>query len=218
MGCDRWLKVLGLESIATDVQQTMLSDNGAHDWLHIKRTCALAHDLQIQEGGDPRLVALACLLHDISDHKLNGGDATVAKDVAERILRANEISPSEQESVISFLLVSGHSKRSLSNRWNWPIEWKIAQDADYLEAIGAVGLARAFWFSGYKRESICSMSSVQEIDQIPDGPSALAHVATKLLVVRECMLTRSGRILADHRHHEMLQYLSWFARDWNVGE
>jgi uncharacterized protein len=211
-----------LTRITAWVRENMVSDGGAHDWFHVQRVTDIARAIGRRENANDELVALCALTHDISDYKLNGGDRMKAAEMARERLAQENVGAEMIESVAEFLEVSGFSRRKSQNREEWSVEWKAVQDADYLDAIGAVGMTRVFWFGGYRGEAIHTESVLPPMeewaDTIASEKSVLAHVQQKLLQLRGLMLTPSGRAIADSRHQRMVTFLAGLVEEWNCSD
>lgn len=201
-------------------EQNMVSDGGAHDWFHIERVWGLANVIGSAEGAETTQVQLCAILHDLSDYKLNGGDDEKAAQMAEDLLTRLGFGDSMKTAVAGFLRASGYSRRAGQDRSSWSKEWKVVQDADYIDAIGAVGVARAFWFGGMRREALCSERQLLPISEwaheIGGQKSTIAHFQKKLLSLRDMMLTKAGRQIAERRHARMTRFLEEFIEEWNV--
>lgn len=201
------------------VRENMLSDGGAHDWLHVDRVRLLAEAMARTEGARMELTLLCALLHDISDYKLNGGDRTKAAAMARQRLTEDRFDAQTVDLVSDYLTVSGFSQSASQDRSQWPLEWKIVQDADYLDALGAVGVARVFWFAGHRGEPIYSDPELPPVgewsDRVKRTRSTLAHFEKKLLRLHDSMLTSSGRALGEARHKRMLDFVNGLVEEWN---
>jgi uncharacterized protein len=201
------------------VKTRMQSDGGAHDWSHVERVARLAHKMGKRERADQMVIQLCALFHDISDTKLNGGDAKMAPAITSDVLRSTGFSDEVVSNVTNFVGSMGFKRVGNEDRDNWPIEWKVVQDADFLDAMGAVGIARAFWFSGFLGEPICASAEMPRIDLLEDGvvseKSSIGHFSHKLLRLKNLMLTDSGKALALEKHSSMVKFLESFRSEWN---
>jgi len=203
------------------VKETLQGAEGGHDWFHIQRvfnnTLLIAKD----EDVDNLVVSLGALLHDIADAKFYNGDETVGPRMAKDFL----ISISVKQEIIDHvvLIIENISfKSSLennSNRFN-SLELQVVQDADRLDAIGAIGIARAFNYGGFKNREIFNphiqpnLNMTKEEYKKSSAPT-INHFYEKLLLLKEKMNTNTGKNLAERRHQYMLDYLTQFNQEWN---
>jgi len=203
------------------VQVTLEGAEGGHDWYHIERVWRTARYIREQEGtGDLLTIELAALLHDISDAKFNGGDVDLGSKMAHDFLLEQNLGEEVAEHVKSIIkhvsYKGGFAQDQISS-----IEFQIVQDADRLDAIGAIGIARAFNYGGFKNRPIhLPDKPLQEyLDSVAyhksDAPT-INHFYEKLLKLKDLMNTSSGKAMAEERHEYMLQFLDQFYREWNV--
>lgn len=203
------------------VKDILSGAEGGHDWYHIERVWNTARYIREQEkAGDPLVIELAALLHDISDAKFNGGDDEKGSRMAGEFLLNQGL---EKEKVLHIRSIIKH----VSYKGGFPqdqihtIEFQIVQDADRLDAIGAIGIARAFNYGGFKNRPIHHPEkALQEYDNSEayhksDAPT-INHFYEKLLKLKDLMNTSTGKNLANERHEYMLQFLDQFYREWNV--
>ncbi len=202
------------------VKETLAGAEGGHDWHHIERVWKMARHIQEREGkGDRLTIELAALLHDISDAKFNGGDHDRGSRMAHDFLIRNRVDRDRASHIRSII-------KHLSYKGGFPqdsihsMEFQIVQDADRLDAMGAIGIARAFNYGGYKHRAIHDPSrSLQEYADSgayhrSDAPT-INHFYEKLLKLKDLMNTRTGRELALERHQYMLDFLETFFREWD---
>jgi len=203
------------------VKETLAGAEGGHDWYHIERVWNTARYIREREGsGDLLTIELAALLHDISDAKFNGGDDEMGSRLAREFLLKQEV---EQEKVDHIRLIIKHVsyKGGFAQDQIHSLEFQIVQDADRLDAIGAVGIARAFNYGGFKNRPIhLPEKPLQEYDDSrayhkSDAPT-INHFYEKLLKLKDLMNTSTGKAMAEERHAYMLQFLDQFYREWNV--
>jgi uncharacterized protein len=207
-----------IEEVSRFVMAAVKSHDSGHGWSHIERVVRLALHIRDCEGrGDRLTVELGALLHDVGDHKFAAhdgpeeirrllGNLGVSSGVIAEVVRINEN--------ISF----SKGKRADPSS----VEMQIVQDADRLDAMGAIGIARAFNYGGFKGNDIYDHRV-----RITDPPlltgtssnsvSTVHHFYDKLLLLRDLMNTPTGRRLADERHNYMVHYLDQFFREWNAG-
>ena len=205
------------------VKLTLAGAEGGHDWYHIERVWNTARYIREQEGsGDLLTIELAALLHDISDAKFNGGDDEIGSRMASEFLLEQGVDREILEHVQTIIkhvsYKGGFSQDQIST-----IEFHIVQDADRLDAIGALGIARAFNYGGFKNRPIHNPEMpLQEYKDSKayhksDAPT-INHFYEKLLKLKDLMNTSTGLKMAEERHNYMLDFLDRFYREWNPGK
>jgi uncharacterized protein len=207
------------------IQQTVafvkdeLSDaEGGHDWWHIYRVWKTALRLAEEEKANLFVVSLGALLHDIADAKFYGGDEEIGPQKAEAFLQSIDV---EKAVIDQVLVIIRHV--SFKNRDELPevlsIELQIVQDADRLDAIGAMGIARAFSFGGFKGRPMYDPAIKPNPNQSKAAYKAaksptINHFYEKLLLLKDMMNTSAGKQMAAQRHRFMEQYLEQFYAEW----
>lgn len=202
-------------------RRRMHGDGTGHDWHHVDRVRRTALRLAREEGADPYVVELAALLHDVWDHKLHGGDDTVAPREVRRWLEEAGADAATIGHVVE--IVEGVSFKGAGVPTPMRTrEGAVVQDADRLDAIGAVGIARAFAFGGsrgrplHDPESTPRPHETWEAYRAGTGTGATTdHFHEKLFLLRDRMHTASARRLAEARHRYMEAYLERFLAEWN---
>ncbi|MBT8182224.1 MAG: HD domain-containing protein [Eudoraea sp.] len=202
------------------VKQTLEGAEGGHDWFHTKRVLANSIHIAKKENANLFVVQLAALLHDIADAKFHDGDETLGPKIASEFLEAQKVDPLNREHIIK-IIKSVSFKNSLSPMENPfdSIELQIVQDADRLDAIGAIGIARAFNYGGFKNRELYNpkvppnMNMNKEAYKKSSAPT-INHFYEKLLLLKEKMNTPTGKKLAENRHDFMLSYLDQFYQEW----
>ena len=211
------------------VKKTLSEDSTGHDWWHIHRVRNLAKRIAREEGADIFLVELAALLHDIGDYKFFKGDEEAGEEKVRQWLSSLEISPSLTDKIIeitsrvSFML-SLPDKEKGRDKKNSAIptlskELMAVTDADRLDAMGAIGIARAFTYGGFFNRPIYdpatkpSKSITKEEYKITEAPS-INHFYEKLLKLKDMMYTKLGRKMAKRRHRFLNLYLKQFFKEW----
>jgi uncharacterized protein len=196
------------------VRETANNRDGSHDWWHVERVWQNALQIHAVEGGDRRTIELAALLHDIADYKYHHGDETAGPRRARKWLLscgAPDALAEEVSHIISFLNFGGPkgSERRES------LEHAIVQDADRLDALGALGIGRAFSFGGhlgrpmYAPDIRPNLEMDKQQYRASKSPT-LNHFFEKLFHLRERMLTPTGRRLAEDRHQCMVEFVREF--------
>jgi uncharacterized protein len=202
------------------VKDSLADAEGGHDWFHIERVWKNSRFILEKEGaGDFLTIELAALLHDISDAKFNGGDETLGSRMARTFLEEQELDPKKAEHIQSII-------KHVSFKGGFPqdqiksIEFQIVQDADRLDAIGAIGIARAFNYGGFKNRAIYDPAkALQEYTDSKayhksDAPT-INHFYEKLLKLKDLMNTETGKQMAEQRHRYMLEFLDQFYDEWD---
>jgi len=196
------------------VRKTLQDAEGGHDWWHINRVWNNAKLIAQTEQANPLVVELGALLHDIADSKFHNGDEEIGPKTAGDFLRSNNVDGQTIEHVqqiirhISFK--SGFDKADFKS-----IELDIVQDADRLDALGAIGIARAFNYGGFKGREIYNpeikpnLNMTKQEYKTSTAPS-INHFYEKLLLLKDKMNTATGKKLAEQRHNFMLSYLEQF--------
>lgn len=207
-----------IENAKIFVKNTLKNAEGGHDWFHIQRVYNNA--LQIAEGekADLMVVELGALLHDIADSKFHNGDETVGPKVARDFLQQQEVSEEIIDHVVKIIenisFKGGNEKRKFDST-----ELDIVQDADRLDAIGAIGIARTFNYGGFKGRALYdpqiepNLNLSKEEYKASNAPT-INHFYEKLLLLKDRMNTKTGRNLAEERHRFMEVFLEQFYKEW----
>lgn len=212
-----------MEDIITktiDFVKTQLQDaEGGHDWFHIERVWKNAQNIAKGEQCDQEIVALAALLHDIADSKFHSGDETVGPRVARNWLVSKGYPKEKLEHVIAIIenvsFKGGHNERNHSS-----IELDVVQDADRLDAIGAIGIARTFNYGGFKNRTIYDPDIAPNLNMSKEEyknstAPTINHFYEKLLLLKDRMNTQTGKDMAAERHRFMKTYLDQFYAEWD---
>ena len=201
------------------VKQQLENAEGGHDWFHIERVYKNA--LLIAEGEDCDLtvVKLGALLHDIADSKFHGGDETVGPKTARVFLESQNVSEDIILHVIAIIENISFKGGNFEKKFNSK-ELEIVQDADRLDAIGAIGIARTFNYGGFKNRPLYNpniqpnMNMNKEEYKNSESPT-LNHFYEKLLLLKDKMNTETGKKIAQKRHDFMVTFLSQFYAEWD---
>ncbi len=197
-------------------RESFQNDCSGHDFSHTYRVFRLAETLAIQENADLRTVQLAALLHDVDDFKLFGGTfGQYAR--AERFLKEKGLDDKEIKRICT--IISEISFKGTETKTPTTIEGKVVQDADRLDAIGAIGIGRAFAFGGSRNRSMYDpenppKSGMNADEYAKNQGSTINHFYEKLLLLRNLMNTPSARRLAEERHAFMEEFLKEFFEEW----
>ncbi|SHF62697.1 HD domain-containing protein [Pedobacter caeni] len=200
------------------VKETLAGAEAGHDWFHIERVFRNAQHLNETEKGDELVVALAALLHDIADSKFNDGDEEIGPRIAGDFMNSLELAPSVIEHVRQIIKNLSY-KASLGEISFQSRELNIVQDADRLDAIGAIGIARAFTYGGYKNRVLYDPEITPNLHMSKEEyknstTPTINHFYEKLLKLKDLMKTASGKKMAAERHDFMLLYLDHFYQEW----
>ncbi|MFN8300541.1 MAG: HD domain-containing protein [Chitinophagales bacterium] len=200
------------------VQQELQHAEGGHDWFHIERVWRTAKTLSEGEPVNRQVVELGALLHDIADSKFHNGDEEIGPRKAQTFLEAQGVDNQTVDAVINIIKNIGF-KGSKEKRVNLSPELALVQDADRLDAIGAIGIARAFNFGGFKGRELYNPSIPPNLNMSKEEykkstAPTINHFYEKLLLLKDLMNTEPGKRMAEHRHQFMEQYLDQFYREW----
>jgi uncharacterized protein len=200
------------------VRQAMSGEGTGHDWWHVHRVRQVALRLARDEGADPYVTELAALLHDLADHKFHGGDETAGPRAARAWLEALGADAGAVDHVCA--IVAGVSFKGAGVDTPMPtLEGRVVQDADRLDALGAVGIARAFAYGGSRGRPLHEPGAAPEahasFEAYKAGTGATtSHFHEKLLLLRDRMHTAAARRVADGRHRFMEDFLARFHTEW----
>ena len=201
------------------VKEELKNAEGGHDWFHIERVFNNAKLIAKGESATTFIIELGALLHDIADSKFHNGDETVGPKKATQFLLSQNVDSAIIEHVVQIIknisFKGGNIQRTFSS-----IELDIVQDADRLDAIGAIGIARCFHYGGFKNREIYNpeikpnLNMSKEEYKNSTAPT-INHFYEKLLLLKDKMNTKTGKQLAEKRHKVMEQYLTQFYDEWN---
>ncbi len=201
------------------VKNELQGAEGGHDWWHIERVWNNAKTIAVNEKVNLFVVELAALLHDIADSKFHGGDETIGPKKAVRFLKdlhVDETTITHVENIIANISFKGGNFIKTFHSQ----ELAVVQDADRLDAIGAIGIARAFNYGGFKNREIHNpliepnMAMTKEAYKNSTAPT-INHFYEKLLLLKDKMNTITGKKMAEERHHFMEIFLEQFYAEWN---
>ena len=192
---------------------------GGHDWWHIYRVWQLSKRIASTENADILVVELGALLHDIADSKFHGGNEEVGPRKAREFLC--NVGVDEQiivhvENIINNISFKGGGELQQFKS----LELDIVQDADRLDAMGAIGIARTFNYGGFKNREMYNPAIKPNLNMSKEeykqsSAPTLNHFYEKLLLLKDRMNTKTGRQLAEHRHRFMQEYLNEFYDEWD---
>ena len=201
------------------VQQTLQNAEGGHDWWHILRVWNNAKLIAQTEKVDLLVVELAVLLHDIADAKFNNGDEAIGPKLAVDFLKSIEVNAQIIEHVQQIILHMSF-KSSFDQPQFSSDEMKVVQDADRLDAIGAIGIARAFSYGGFKNREIYNPEITPDFNLTKEAyknssAPTINHFYEKLLLLKNLMNTETAKKITTERHQFMELYLEQFYAEWN---
>lgn len=193
-------------------------ESTGHDWWHVDRVRRIALMLAAQEGADTQIVELGALLHDIADWKFNGGDEEAGPRETRRWLESLDARPEVVQAVVEIVEQVTFKGAGVQTPTS-TIEAAVVQDADRLDALGAIGIARAFAYGGSRSRPLWDPGETPELHAEFEAyrkksGSTIAHFHEKLLLLKDRMQTESGKALAENRHAFMLKYLEQFKLEW----
>jgi uncharacterized protein len=203
------------------IKEILSKDASGHDWWHIFRVRNMALLIQKTEGGDKKIIELAALLHDIADWKFHDGDENIGPDKATSFLKQEECDKQIIASVVEIIKEISFKGAKVCTPMS-SLEGQIVQDADRLDAIGAIGIARTFAFGGNKGREMYNPNIKAEMHDSfaaykkNNGPT-INHFYEKLLLLKDRINTPTGRKIAEKRHQYMEDYLQEFYSEWEMG-
>ncbi|HTN20119.1 MAG TPA: HD domain-containing protein [Pelobium sp.] len=200
------------------VKKELENAEAGHDWWHIERVWKTAKEIAKHEYVNLEVVEFAALLHDIADSKFHNGDEEIGPQKAGEFLKSINV---DDETVfhVQQIIRNMSFKASLGELSFSSPEMLVVQDADRLDAIGAIGIARAFTYGGYKNRELYNPAIAPQIHQNKEAyknttAPTINHFYEKLLLLKEKMNTLTGKRIATQRHDFMVQYLEQFYAEW----
>ena len=210
-----------IENTILFVKKELKNAEGGHDWFHIERVYKNAILISKEEKVNAFVVSLGALLHDIADPKFYNGDETVGPKVARKFLEEQKVDAEIIKHVINIIKhISFKNSFDKTGENFTSEELKVVQDADRLDAIGAIGIARCFNYGGFKNRALYNpdilpnLNMTKEEYKNSDAPT-INHFYEKLLLLKDKMNTCSGKRIATDRHMYMEQFLKQFDDEWN---
>jgi len=207
-----------IETTIQFVKATLAQAEGGHDWFHIERVYKNAVLIAASENCDLVIVQLGALLHDIADSKFHDGDESIGPRTARTFLESEKVEPAIIDHVIAIIenisFKGGKVERQFSS-----IELDIVQDADRLDAIGAIGIARTFNYGGFKNRALYNPEIAPNLTMTKDEyknneAPTINHFYEKLLLLKDKMNTTTGKQIAQDRHRYMEDFLEQFYAEW----
>ena len=214
-------KTLMIDKTKEFVKNKLYGEGSGHDWFHIERVYNLAKYIGKKEKADSFIVEMCALLHDIDDWKFSNTN-DIQTTVTENFLKSINIDGSSLEQIIKIIQTMSF-KGGIVDSTQTTIEGKVVQDADRLDAIGAIGIARTFAYGGHKNRLIydpaikpMDFKSLEEVKNAENH--TINHFYEKLLKLKDLMNTDTAKELAEKRHKFMENFLEEFYEEWNFNE
>ncbi|WP_026914803.1 HD domain-containing protein [Christiangramia portivictoriae] len=208
-----------IEHTIAYVKETLQNAEGGHDWFHIERVYKNSLNIAASEKANLLVVKLGALLHDIADSKFHGGDDTVGPAKAREFLKTQKVSEEIIDHVVKIIENISFKGGNVQQQFK-SLELDIVQDADRLDALGAIGIARTFNYGGFKNRSLYDPDIAPKLQMSKEEYKAskaptINHFYEKLLLLKDRMNTKTGRRIAEERHQFMEQFLQQFYDEWN---
>jgi len=208
-----------IEQTADYVRRTLEGEGSGHDWWHIHRVRNLALVIGKEEKADLYIVEMAALLHDIGDPKQYNGDITIAPKLIGEKLNELDVKEAEKNKIMYIIGNMSFSKHLSCKEVEKSIEFQCVQDADRLDAIGAMGIARCFAYGGHKGRVIYDPAvkprkKLSSEDYHSTSADTLSHFHEKLLLLKDLMNTKTAKEMAEKRHQFMEHFLNRFHNEW----
>lgn len=208
-----------IDQTAAHVREVLARDSSGHDWWHVERVRTTALAIGRGEGADPFVVELAALLHDIADWKFHAGDDLLGPAKARDWLCGLGVDGATIDHVCDIIGTLSFKGAGVATPMH-TIEGHVVQDADRLDAIGAVGIARAFAYGGHKGQPLHEPGLAPQphatfADYQQGRTTTINHFHEKLLLLKERMNTKTGSRLARERHAFMEEFLARFDEEWH---
>jgi uncharacterized protein len=206
-----------LDATEAHVRAALTGEGSGHDWWHIARVRAMARRLAAEEGADSFICELAALLHDLADDKVAGDEETGLRGVRDWLAaqHVDEATATHVMEIVATMSFGGGNRPPMAT-----LEGRVVQDADRLDAIGAIGIARAFTFGGSRGRALYDPDQpprayASKAEYRASDSSTINHFHEKLLLLKDRMNTATGRRLAAARHAYMEAFLVEFAAEWD---
>jgi uncharacterized protein len=201
------------------VKKVLADAEGGHNWWHVYRVWNLAKRIAQTEEVDIFVVELGALLHDIADSKFHGGDEEIGPRKAREFLGSLKVDADVIKHVENIITNISFKGGNYTQKFKSP-ELDVIQDADRLDAIGAVGIGRTFNYGGYKNREMYNPEIKPDLHMTKEeykksNAPTINHFYEKLLLLKDRMNTKSGKTMAEHRHKFMELFLDEFYKEWN---
>ena len=201
------------------VKETLVGAEGGHDWFHTLRVYNNALLIAKNESVNQTVVALGALLHDIADSKFHDGNESIGPNMAREFLQGLAVEPEITDHVVKIIENISFKGGNETQKFK-SAELDVVQDADRLDAIGAIGIARCFNYGGFKNRPLYNPEikpnlNMSKTEYKNSTAPTINHFYEKLLLLKDRMNTNTGKTIAFERHNYMLQFLDQFFREWN---
>lgn len=212
------IKMILIDKTIAFVKEKLDNAEGGHDWFHIERVYKNSILIAQEEECDLIVVKLGALLHDIADSKFHDGDETIGPKTARTFLESENVFEETINHVINIIENISFKGGNFENKFSSK-ELEIVQDADRLDAIGAIGIARTFNYGGFKNRALYNPSIAPNLNMSKEeyknsNSPTLNHFYEKLLLLKDKMNTATGKKIALERHKYMENFLSQFYAEW----
>ena len=206
------------------VKLQLKNAEAGHDWFHIERVWKLSKKIAENEGGDLEIIEFGALLHDIADPKFHNGDEELALKISREFLESENL---EEEKIKKILFIiknisfKNRNEKAEMSAENPLKELQIVQDADRLDAIGAIGIARTFNFGGFKNNTMYDPDILPKLNMTKEeykksNGTTINHFYEKLLLLKDLLNTETAKKIASKRHNFMQKFLDEFLNEWEV--
>lgn len=207
-----------IKRVAEIVKKNLKDEGSGHDWWHVYRVWKMAKRIAKEESADPFIVQLAAILHDIADWKFHRGDDTVGPEKVRQILKKQGLSEKTIDEVCEIISTMSFKGAFVKSKMK-TLEGKVVQDADRLDAIGAIGIARTFAYGGFKKRPIYTPGQKPVLHRTKEEyfrseSATINHFYEKLLLLKDRMNTKTAKKIAEGRHRFMEMYLERFFMEW----
>lgn len=201
------------------VKETLTNAEGGHDWFHILRVWNNAKLIASNESVDLFIVELGALLHDIADSKFHNGDESIGPKLARSFLESQQVAENVINHIENIISNISYKGGNFEQKFTSP-ELDVIQDADRLDAIGAIGIARCFNYGGFKNRALYNPKIKPNLHQTKEeyknnSAPTINHFYEKLLLLKDKMNTKTGKKIAEERHQYMESFLQQFYDEWN---
>jgi len=209
-----------IEATKNYVKKELANAEGGHDWFHIERVYKNSLLIAKKEDVNEFVVILGALLHDIADSKFHKGDDTIGPQKAREFLFKENVDSVVIEHVINIIKHISYSSNIEDKNTFRSLELDVVQDADRLDAIGAIGIARTFNYGGFKNRAMYdpdikpNLNMSKEEYKASTAPT-INHFYEKLLLLKDKMNTKTGKQIAEDRHNYMVTFLEQFYTEWH---
>ena len=209
-----------VDRVAAHIKTKFLAESSGHDWHHINRVWQLTRQIAVQEGAKREIAELGALVHDIADWKFHDGDDSVGPHEAEALLRREGAPDAVIVAVVDIVATISYKGAGVTTAMQ-TLEGQCVQDADRLDAIGAIGIARCFAYGGHAGRLMHDPDEAPVMHQTAAAYKAskgasLNHFYEKLFLLKDRMNTPTGHALAEPRHQFMEDFVAQFLAEWNV--